>query len=136
MTKSRVYTFQLVYEYLFLQEYQENTLNTFIDSDDSLNKYDILYIKNVYKGVVEKFDLLVQIIEKYALNFSFERIFKADLALLILAIFEMKYMPKIPLKVTINEVLEISKLYSTKKSYNYINGILAKVFKDIENESN
>lgn len=136
MTKSRVYTFQLIYEYLFLNEYQECTMNSMIESDPDLNKYDVAYIKNVYKGVVDSFDVLVETVEKYALNFSFDRIFKADLALLLLGIYEMKFMPKIPLKVTINEILEISKVYSTKKSFNYINGILAKVYKEVEDANN
>lgn len=136
MTKSRIYTFQLIYEYLFLQQNQDFTMNSMIESDSDLNKYDIAYIKNVYHGVINNYDILIEMISKYSLNFSLERIFKADLALLLLGIYEMKFMPKIPLKVSINEVLEISKTYSTKKSFFYINGILAKAYKEISNENN
>ena len=46
-------------------------------------------------------------------------------------IFEIKY-TDIPFKVAINEAVELSKKYSTDKSYSFINGVLAKVVKDVE----
>ena len=52
---------------------------------------------------------------------------KLDLILLKLAVCELKYFPTIPVKVSINEYIDISKLYSTPKSKDFVNGVLDKV---------
>ena len=48
----------------------------------------------------------------------------------MLAIYEIKFLKETPEKVIINEAVELSKKYSTDKSYSFINGVLAKVLKD------
>ena len=64
-----------------------------------------------------------------------ERITEIDAILLKMAICEIKYFPSIPVKVTINEYLEIAKEYSTPKSSIFINGILDKLVKDYKAEN-
>ena len=63
-------------------------------------------------------------------NFSIDRIFKVDLAILLVAINEFKFYKQTPIKVVVNEAIDISKKYSTEKSYSFINGVLAKYIKD------
>ena len=65
-------------------------------------------------------------------NWDAERIAKVDYMLLQMAICEVSNFPSIPVKVTINEYLEISKEYSTPKSSIFINGILDKLVKEYE----
>ena len=65
-------------------------------------------------------------------NWDAERIASIDSVLLQMAICEIKNFPSIPVKVTINEFLEISKEYSTPKSSIFINGILDKLVKEYE----
>ena len=65
-------------------------------------------------------------------NWDSERIAKVDYVLLQMAICELLNFPSIPVKVTINEYLEISKEYSTPKSSIFINGILDKLVKEYE----
>jgi N utilization substance protein B len=60
-----------------------------------------------------------------------ERIFRPDLAAMLIAIYEMKYMDDIPMSVSINEAIEIVKRYSTEKSGKYVNGILSSVYKEL-----
>ncbi|HEX4888299.1 MAG TPA: transcription antitermination protein NusB [Luteibaculaceae bacterium] len=64
-------------------------------------------------------------------NWELERIALMDRLLMNLAITEAKYFPNIPLKVTLNEYIEISKFYSTPKSNGFINGILDKVMDEL-----
>jgi N utilization substance protein B len=66
------------------------------------------------------------------LNWDADRIANVDYVLLQLAICELKNFPSIPVKVTINEYLEIAKEYSTPKSSIFINGILDKLVKEYE----
>lgn len=63
-------------------------------------------------------------IERHALNWEFERIAHLDRQIMRLAIAEMISFPDIPIKVSINEALELAKRYSTDKSNIFINGIL------------
>ena len=71
-------------------------------------------------------------IEQKTKNWDSDRIANVDYALLQMAISEVKNFPSIPVKVTINEYLEISKEYSTPKSSIFINGILDKLVKEYE----
>ncbi|MBO4468554.1 MAG: transcription antitermination factor NusB, partial [Clostridia bacterium] len=66
-----------------------------------------------------------------AIGWSIGRISKTALAILRLAIFEMKYMEDIPVSVSINEAVELSKKYATKEDASFVNGILSTVSKQI-----
>ncbi len=69
-------------------------------------------------------------------NWDSDRIANVDYVLLQMAISELKNFPSIPVKVTINEYLEIAKEYSTPKSSIFINGILDKLVKEYEASGN
>ena len=60
-------------------------------------------------------------------NWSISRIAKIDLAILRLAIYEIKYVDSIPEKVSINEAVELAKMYGNNDSKSFVNGVLAKV---------
>ena len=64
-------------------------------------------------------------------NWDKERIAEIDMIILKMGIAEFLYFPSIPVKVTINEYLEVSKEYSTPKSSLFINGILDKFVKEL-----
>ncbi len=92
---------------------------------------EVDYITTVYKGVIKHFDELKEIITKYARGYDFDRIYKLDLAAMLLAVFEMKYMDDIPLGTSIAEAVELVKTYSVEKSYAFVNGVLSSVYKEI-----
>lgn len=73
-------------------------------------------------------------IELKTKNWDSDRIANIDFVLLQMALCEFKNFPSIPVKVTINEYLEIAKEYSTPKSSVFINGILDKTVKEYESE--
>lgn len=72
----------------------------------------------------------LEIIQDKTQNWDTDRIAKLDIVLLKMAICEIQKFPSIPVKVTINEYLEIAKEYSTPKSSIFINGILDKLVKE------
>jgi len=74
-----------------------------------------------------------QLINKYTANWDLERLAKVDLVIINLALTELKNFKEIPVKVSLNEFIEISKDYSTEKSSFFINGILDKIVKDLIN---
>lgn len=70
---------------------------------------------------------LVALIEPNLTNWDMDRVAILDLILMKLAVCELKYFPTIPVKVSINEYIDISKLYSTPKSKDFVNGVLDRV---------
>jgi len=88
------------------------------------------YIRKIYKFACENFLEFSEKIEKAASRFELKRIYKVDLALIILALVEINFIDDVPQKVAINEVLELAKIYSSDKSSAYINGILGKILSE------
>lgn len=74
---------------------------------------------------------LLELVQPALKNWDVDRVAIIDLVLLKLALCEMLYFPTIPVKVTINEFVDISKIYSTPKSKDFINGILDKLMKKL-----
>ncbi|HHU43179.1 MAG: transcription antitermination factor NusB [Bacillota bacterium] len=129
---ARESVYKLVFEFLFLNEVNQRTFN--ILSSIELADSDREYMQRAYFGVIQKKKEIMQIIEELSEGFTLERIFKPDLAALMLAIYEMKYMEDIPLSVSIAEAVEIVKRYSTDKSNQYVNGVLSTVYKQLTQE--
>lgn len=73
-------------------------------------------------------------IAKRAVNWESERIAQMDLTLMQMAICEFMFFPTIPLKVSMNEYIELSKEYSTERSKTFINGILDKLLGELQSE--
>lgn len=96
---------------------------TTLDSQNEVKEYAIEiaeYFQKHHKEVDE-------VIKKYARNWDIERLVKMDKDILRIAIVELLYIKDAPMKVVIDEALELAKKYSTDDSNSFINGILAKV---------
>jgi len=116
--------FKLIYEYVSIEE--QNKL-TFANITMDMSEKDVSYIESLYFDIIDKYENLFGLIEKYAVAFSGARIYKVDLAIMLIASYEILYRNDIPYQVAINEALELSKIYSTEKSTSFINGVLSKV---------
>jgi transcription antitermination factor NusB len=85
---------------------------------------DIEFSKELIRLTIQHSNELDVMIEKYADNWEIERISPIDKILTKMAMIELTDFPDIPAKVSINEVLDISKKYSTENSNHFINGLL------------
>ena len=90
------------------------------------------YSFELVDGVLDKIKILDSIIQEIVTNWDFSRIAKADLALLRLALYEIKYRLDVPPVVIIDEALEISKEFSSENSKKFLNGVLDKALEQIE----
>ncbi len=97
--------------------------------DDWFEKRDFLATL-VKKVISEEAELMGYLLPKLK-NWEFDRIADTDKILLKLAMVEMMEFSSIPVKVTINEIIEIAKDYSTPKSGQFVNGILDAVSKEL-----
>ena len=89
------------------------------------------YVKQVFFGACENARVIEECIEKCLVGWKKERVSLASSAILRLATYELMFMDDIPVKVTINEAVELAKKYDDEKAYSFVNGVLHKVSADV-----
>ena len=127
---ARELTFKVVFSTNFQSEVEdiENLIENLVN-DSELNEEvtseDRKYIEEISFGVLKNKEELDEQIEKYLKGWTMDRIGKTDLAILRLAVYEILYRDDIPYKVSINEAVELAKLFCDESSPAFINGVLA-----------
>ncbi len=109
---------------------EDDFYNTFFPEDETIKDFGEELLIRGY----ELDDELLSYIKPTLKNWDHERLAVMDMILLKMAITEMLEFPTIPTKVTLNEYVEIAKLYSTPKSKDFINGILDKILTQLIGE--
>ena len=97
--------------------------------DFVLDDDDKEFVNSLIDGINNHYENIMNIIKDNIEGYELDRIYKVDLAILVLAIYELKFENSTPDKVVLNEAIELSKKYSTDKSFSFINGVLAKILK-------
>ncbi|UCD93529.1 MAG: transcription antitermination factor NusB [Candidatus Zixiibacteriota bacterium] len=100
--------------------------------DGSLEGNILSFAHNLFKTVIENIQKIDDYIRSLATNWKLNRIAVVDKNILRIAICEIQYMPDIPMKVSINEAIEMAKKYSTYESASFVNGIMDRVLHDHE----
>ena len=126
---------QCVLEALFAYQFSKNDTIDQLVSEDPQLKSNNDFIHFLYDGVLEHKKLTEGIIKSHLENWEIDRIAQIDKILLKMGICEIYFIDDIPPKVTISEMVEIAKIYSTDESPVFINGILDAVFKDYLKEN-
>lgn len=93
------------------------------------------FVRDLFRQTVIRNEENEKLIGDKTKNWEVERIAMMDVLLMKMAITEVLYFSNIPVKVTLNEFIEISKMYSTPKSKIFINGILDKLVADFKREN-
>jgi N utilization substance protein B len=99
---------------------------TFFENQEEPREY-YAFAEELINGALEQIDVVDKEIIENASNWKFDRIAKVDLAILRLAIYELLFRTDIPPIVSINEAIDLSKIFSTPDSKRFINGILDKM---------
>jgi len=120
--KLREKALQILYAYELNQEGLEVLLSGMLS--DVANSADKEFAREIVSKAIVNKDALDKIIKEKVANWEMDRIALIDRLLLRIAITELIHFPDIPPKVSINEVIEIAKVYSTAKSGKFVNGIL------------
>ncbi len=155
---SREYMMKLIYQSDINKEDIESILDTFLNDNFEyiVNRYEELrlqysnnpdielgelelddvidkdYMEKTCGYLKENNEKINELINKYAKNWTVNRMPKVDIAILRLAICEILFIKEIPSKVSVNEALEISKVYCDDKAPKFINGILGSIINEIE----
>ena len=127
----REQAFKLIYSLeIQKKETLEEQIELYLESNNITDKNAIEYIKDAVLGIEKNKKEIMEKIEKnLKADWKIERISKIDLAILKLAVYEIKH-KDIPFKVVINEAVELAKKYGEDTSKNFVNGILASIVKE------
>ena len=128
-SQARELAFKLLYQIEIQKEISKEDITMFFENNQIDSKEAQEYIEDVINGIsMEAKDITQEIEKNLKQDWEIDRISKINLALLKLAIYEIKY-KKLPFKVVINEVVELAKKYGEETSKIFINGILASIVK-------
>ena len=130
-TTMRELAFKLLYSLEIQKEdNKKEQIETYIESNEITNKDAIKYIEEAVYGIEENKETIEELIKQnLKTDWRIERVSKIDLAILKLAIYEIKY-KELPFKVVINEAVELAKKYGEDSSSKFVNGILASIIKE------
>jgi N utilization substance protein B len=98
------------------------------------NTEDEEFVKILFRQAIHQSKKCSELIDKNTTNWEVDRIALMDILVMQLAITEILEFPEIPVKVTLNEYIEIAKYYCTSKSSTFVNGILDNIVKEIRDE--
>ena len=124
--RARVLAFQVLYEVDSAGHQAEGVVNRLL-AEGGVSQENSLFIRELVSGVIrnkEKIDLNIQ---NFAPSWPIEQIPVVDRNILRLAIFEILLNNKVPVKVAINEAVELAKTFGGANSSRFINGFLGSV---------
>ncbi len=90
------------------------------------------YMDTVCAGVTANTGKLDEVIAKYLKGWKMKRISKVSLAIMRLAVYEIAFMESIPVNVSVNEAVELAKLYDEDAAPGFINGVLGAYVRELE----
>jgi N utilization substance protein B len=133
MTRSTIR--EHIFKILFRTEFYDNSeefkqqVEYYLDELGDTKEENISYIREKTLDVADRLGEIDEIINTYSEGWSTNRLGKAELAIMRLAVYEIKFDDEIPNSVAINEAVELSKKYGGDSSSSFVNGVLAKVIK-------
>lgn len=121
-----------VFLMLFREEFHDASemkeqMELYKEQLEECSEKDAAYILEKYQKISEKLEAIDTAISEVATGWKVSRMAKVDLAIIRLAVYEMKYEADIPVKVAINEAVELAKQYGSDDSSAFVNGVLAKL---------
>lgn len=128
---ARENTMKLLFQMNVNNDFSEEVIDKYLEYNE-LKEKEEKYIKETATYIMNNLEEFDSKIEKYAKRWKITRFAKVDLAVLRIAIYEILYREDIPIEVSINEAIEISKKYSTDESRKFINGILGSLVRGLE----
>lgn len=129
--KAREGVLEALFSHQFSDVEREITIKRVLENAPEREE-NIAFINALFNSVMDNCEWADQIIENHLQNWEFNRVAKVDKVLLRMGICEIYFLDDIPPKVSISEMVEISKVYSTDESPVFINGILDTVYKDFQ----
>ena len=144
-TRSREFALQILYQFdlnqqdiqTIFEDFWKDRSDLLLSSQEKLvieeDKKDPdvrSYTESLVNGTLDKLEDIDKIIERFAENWEIKRMAYVDRNILRLSTYELCYFEDIPVKVAINEAVELAKRYGEPDSSKFVNGILDKIAKN------
>lgn len=132
MTRSliREHIFKILFraEFYDTDEFRQQT-ELYIEELTDARDLELEYIRNKTNAIIDNLAQIDEIINENSEGWPTNRLGKAELTIMRLAVYELKYDEEIPDGVAINEAVELAKMYGADSAPSFINGVLAKIIK-------
>lgn len=122
-----------IYQMSLNSDYSEKALDIYFDNF-TYDEMEKKYIVDAVEKIAENLDQINEYIISNLEGWELDRVAKVDLAILRISVYEMLLRDDIPVQISINEAIEISKKYSTEDSFRFINGVLGGFVRSLEKE--
>ncbi|MGI6752518.1 MAG: transcription antitermination factor NusB [Anaerovoracaceae bacterium] len=127
--KARELFMHLLFQMEVQKDYGTDIKERFLSQKD-LDADQTEYIETLFSIIRENLNVIDQVLEGSSINWTVKRIGKTDLAILRLSTAEIMFYKDVPDAVSISEAVRLAKLYGTKDSGKFVNGILGKITKE------
>jgi N utilization substance protein B len=124
--KARALALQALYEIDSVRHDAEAVLSSLL-AEEGLSEENAVFARELVNGVIQSRDKIDQYIQKFAPAWPIKQIAVIDRNILRLAIFEILLDNKVPVKVAINEAVELAKVFGSDNSFKFVNGVLGSV---------
>ncbi|MDU6031526.1 MAG: transcription antitermination factor NusB [Peptoniphilus harei] len=126
--RARIGAMQALFSMDVNDDFSTDKLDLFMENHEFQGD-EVDYIKRTVPDILDKLDLVDETIEKNLKGWTMARLAKVDRQILRIAVYEFLYKNDIPEEVSINEAVEIARLYSSDEAPKFINGILGTIYR-------
>ncbi len=126
--RARIGAMQALFSMDVNDDFSTDKLDLFMENHEFQGD-EVDYIKRTVPDILDKLDLVDETIEKNLKGWTMARLAKVDRQILRVAVYEFLYKDDIPEEVSINEAVEIARLYSSDEAPKFINGILGTIYR-------
>lgn len=129
--EDRQQALQLVYERMFRDDTFEDLCTDALDArDEAISDY----AEQIIKGIEDHLQEIDELIEANLKGWKLNRISKIALAAMRISVYEMKYIKSVPVSVSINEAVKMTKEFASDKDGSFVNGVLGAVTKTLKGD--
>ena len=123
-----------IFKLVFQLEFNDKTempeqMKLYLEQEEIQSEKDCAYISDKFGKIQEKLAEIDSMINEQATGWKTDRMGKVDLAIIRLAVYEIKFDESVPTSVAINEAVELAKKFGQDESSSFVNGVLAKFSK-------
>lgn len=126
--RARIGAMQALFAMDINDDFSTDKLEVFMENNNFQGD-EVDYINRVVPDILDKLEVVDETIEKNLKGWTMARLAKVDRQILRVAVYEFLYKDDIPEEVSINEAVEIARLYSSDEAPKFINGILGTIYR-------
>lgn len=123
-----------IFKLVFQLEFNDKSdmpeqMKLYLEQEEIQSEKDCTYISEKFENIQAKLSEIDTLINEQTTGWKTDRMGKVDLAIIRLAVYEIKYDESVPTSVAINEAVELAKKFGQDESSSFVNGVLAKFSK-------